>query len=491
MLNATGLYPLRYETIEQQIDNAIQEAYGGEIDLSVDSLIGVYADVFGISETELWELSQAVYDSANLMSAEGVFLENLALLVGIVRLPASHTRGVLWVGAEDGTVLPAGARFQSIVGDYFLSELATNITTGACVRTTVYVDALLQGESYTISINGNVYRREPTANQTELDILKYFQEILVADGTVQTTLGGGLLNPFLIIEKTDPTTTMNISGTSYFLFAEVVCPTIIFAEEVGSIEVDPRTVTKYIPEGSRVISLGYVSNPLALTTGRDLETDGALRERILGHYTSIAGGTPDALTTAVFSVDGVSSVKVVENITDITNSRGMPPKSFQVIVHQGNDQLIAEQIWRVKPAGIQCYADIFSPLTITKIVVDYNSQSHIIRFVRPSSKYVWIRCEYTLYNEEIFPDSGELIMQEELALYGQSLGIGNDVIPDRFYPSVYRNVKGVDDVELYFAITEDLNTEPVFPADYTQDVITITDEEITNFAAFRVETVRL
>lgn len=491
MLSSTGLYPLRYETVEAQIDDAIQQAFGGNIDLSSDSLMGVYADVFGISETELWELSQAVYDSANLMSAEGYLLDNLALLVGIVRLPASSTRGVLWVGAKDGTVLPAESRFQSIVGDYFISELATNITTGACVRTTMVVSDLVQGESYTVTINGNVFRREATANQTKMDILKYFEEVLPTDGVVTTELGGTQTDPFLIIEHVEPTTTMDISATSYLSFPEVICPTIISAEEVGAIEVEPNTVTTYVPDSNSQITLDYISNPLSLVTGRELESDGDLRARLLVHYTTVAGGTPDAIANTVRGLEGVNSVKVIENLTTTTNSRGMPPKSFQVIVDKGTDQLIAEAIWSAKPAGIHCYADRFSPLTISKNVLDYNSQSHLIRFIRPVTRYVWIYCQYTLYSEEIFPTSGELIMKEELAAFGQTLGIGNDIIPDRFYPSVYRNVKGVDDVELYFAVTDDLNTPPVFPADYHQNIITISDEEVTNFSAIRVTPVKV
>lgn len=491
MLSSTGLYPLRYETVEAQIDDAIQQAFGGNIDLSSDSLMGVYADVFGISETELWELSQAVYDSANLMSAEGAMLDNLALLVGIVRLPATGSRGVLWVGGSDGTVLPAESRFQSIIGDYFITELATNITTSACVRTTMEVNSLVQGESYTVTINGNVFRREATPNQTKTDILKYFEEVLPSDGTVTTGFGGTSFNPFLIIEHIDPTTTMEISATSYLSFPQVICPTIIVAEKTGAIEVEPHTVTYYIQEGNTHVTLDYVTNPVPLITGRALESDGDLRARLLAHYTTVAGGTPDAIAEAVRGISGVNSVKVIENTTSSTNARGMPPKSFQVIVDKGNDQLIAEAIWNTKPAGVHCYADRFSPLTISKTVLDYNSQSHLIRFIRPTTRYIWIYCQYTLYNEEVFPTSGELIMKEELAAFGQTLGIGNDVIPDRFYPSVYRNVKGVDDVELYFALTNDLNTTPVFPADYHQNIIPISDEEVTSFASFRVTPVKV
>lgn len=491
MLSSTGLYPLRYETVEAQIDDAIQQAFGGDIDLSSDSLMGVYADVLGIAEVELWELSQAVYDSANLMSAEGILLDNLALLVGIVRLPATGTRGVLWVGAADGTILPAESRFQSKVGDYFISQSETNITTSACVKTTMVVNSLVQGESYTVTINGNTFRREATANQTELEILQYFEEILPSDGTVTATLSGTSLTPQLIIENVDLTTTMEISATSYLSFPLVICSTIIVAEQTGGIEVEPHTITSYLPEEGLVTPLVYVDNEFALTTGRALESDGDLRARLLSHYTTVAGGTPESIYSAVSSVDGVNSVKVIENLTSSTNSRGMPPKSFQVIVDKGNDQLIAEAIWTSKPAGIHCYADRFSPLTISKTVIDYNSQSHLIRFIRPNTKYVWIYCQYTLYNEEIFPSSGELIMKEELAVFGQALGIGNDVIPDRFYPSVYRNVKGVDDVELYFAVTSDLNTTPVFPADYHQNIIPISDEEVTSFASFRVTPVKV
>lgn len=490
MLNASGLVPLRFENVEEALATAIQREFGGVVDLSVDALMGIYADVFGITETELWELSQGVYDSTNLLSAEAEMLDNLALLVGIVRLPATYTRGVLWIGADDGTVVPSGSLFQSVLGDYFLTQSAANITVASCLRTDVYINSVIQNESYTLTVNGNVYYRAPTAGQTQEQIFQFFYEELQADGAITTTLIGSGETQHLTIQKVDQASTMNISGTSYFGFRDVVCPVLVAAEVIGDIPANANTIRTYIPETSN-LTLNFVTNPYDLVRGTAIETDEALRQRVISSYTAVAGSSPDSIQEAVAEISGVDSVKVVENITTTTNSRGMPPKSFQVIVHNGDDRLIAEAIWKKKPAGIHCYADRFSPLTISVDVLDYNSQSHLIRFIRPTTKYVWVYCEYTKYSEELFPESGELIMKEELANFGKSLGIGNDVIPDRFYPAVYRNVKGVDDLELYFAITSDLNTVPTYPADYTQSIITITDEQITNFSSTRVQTAQV
>lgn len=489
MPSISGITPLRYPNIREGLTTRIFEDFGGVIDLSEDALMGVYADIVAITESSIWELSQAVYDSTNIMSAEGFLLDNLALLVGVVRLLPSYTRGPLWISGQDGTLVPEGARFQSVTGDYFISQQTISISSTDCVQTEIHVTEVVQGEAYTLVIDGNVFRREVTPNQTEEEILQYFSSVLKADGSV-TVVDHYKENvpelSHLHIATKDFTTSMNVSGTSYFTFRNVTSSVIVQAEQSGPIPAKAGTINKYITDLAHNIFIVDLTNPVTFPEGLARETDGELRQRILNMYVVVAGGSPDSIHAAVSEIRGVDSVRVIENITDTISPDGMPPKSFKVIVNKGDDQLIAEAIWSKKPAGIMCYADPFNPLTTTVTFNDYNSQSHTISFIRPTEKFLWIHGDYTLYSEERFTASGEDVMKEALAAYGQSLGIGNDVIPDRFYPAVYRNVKGVDDLELYFAITDDLNTVPVYPTDYTQSVISITPEQITNFSSVRV-----
>jgi uncharacterized phage protein gp47/JayE len=498
MLEVTGFNPPRYEDTQKELQETLQNFFGGVADLSEDALMGVYNSIMALSCTSLWELSTVVYDSSNLLSAEGFLLDNLALLVGVVRLPASYTRGVVWFTGNDGAIVESTAKVQSTLGDVFNIEREIEVTSTSCIEVKVKIRTLVQDSSYTIEAGEigatSTYRREPTPDQTALEILTDISVMLVEDNAefenVKVLLDASG-DPYIFIKKVNTGQNMSISGTTYFDFIDVVTPAIVHADVQGNIPAKAHTITIFLPN-QRSLPIHNVDNPYDLQRGRGIETDEELRMRVLNAYMQVAGGTSDAIQRAVASVFGVSSVKVVRNTTDLTSndSKALPPKSFQVIVYNGDGNLIAETIWKNKPAGIQCYATPNNPLTEKHSIIDFNGQVHEVSFVRPTTQFIYVRVEYNLYSEESFPKSGELILAEELANYGQTLQIGEDVITDRFIPHVYRNVKGIEDCNIYIASVSNVDIVPQFPDDYTSASLSVSDEEITNFTNSRIQVKR-
>ncbi len=488
MLDISGLRIDRFPEINNIIRNAIQQDFGANLDLSENSLIGVLTDVTSLTSSYVEELSSAVYNSSNITAAEGYLLDNLALIVGTVRLKATKTRGEVRFSGDDGALVKAGEKVQSIIGDVFSVIDEVEISSTKCVELKVRIDTLVEGGNYTLQAGEvgatNTYRRPSTPNQTKLEILTDFQTMLAADEELIPILVPED-EPYLFVEKRNKTQNMSITGTSYFHFYDVSSPAIVEAEQYGDIAAEAGTITTYL---GNISTPRTVINPYSLVRGRNAETDEEFRIRVLNSYRMVAGGTPDSTLIAVRNVAGVESVKVVENRTTSENARGMPPKSYQVIVYGGNSQLIAETLWRNKPAGIHCYSDPFNPLTSVENIVDANGQTHKVSFLRPSTKFVYVHVDYNLYSEENFPSTGDLIIREELANYGQTLTIGQDVISDRFYPHIYRNVSGVEDANVYIAMTDSLNSPPVFPDDYVLTKLPISDEQITNFSTQRVTT---
>lgn len=478
-LTQTGLVIDRYEDIDAALSTQLQNLFRNNLDLSDDSLAGIYQTILSFTEAEIWELFQAVYDSANLAAAEGVLLDNLCLLVGIVRQPATRTRGVAWLTADDGEVVVVGDKVYNVLGDEFVTVESVNITPTACVAVDVGFDYFVPNTDYTLELNGNVYRNQAA---TEEELLQLFLDDLALDGEVNVFLKDGLLAVRSVDEST-----FSLAGTTYFQFLNVTVPVICAAVNTGAIPANTGTIVRFEKADGSPSTVSSVTNPQPFVIGSDTEDDVSLRARLIDSYNRVGGSSPDTITDALLGVQGVTSVKVVENVTDTLNSRGLPPKSYQVIVQGGDDLLIAETMWKHKPAGVLPYADPFSSRTTKVEFYDYNDQLQKIRFVRPQVKYIWLHVEYTRYAEEDFTPDGENIMKQVLANYGQTLGIGNDVVPKRFYPYVYKNVKGVDDLNIYFAVTDDLNTPPTYPADYSLNRIQISDEQVTNFAAGRVE----
>ena len=68
---------------------------------------------------------------------------------------------------------------------------------------------------------------------------------------------------------------------------------------------------------------------------------------------------------------------------------------------------------------------------------------------------------YQLYDEEIFPSNGVEMIARAINTYGQSLGVGEDVIPQRLMAAVYNGVAGIGNLSITIGNTLSPNDTPV------------------------------
>jgi hypothetical protein len=101
----------------------------------------------------------------------------------------------------------------------------------------------------------------------------------------------------------------------------------------------------------------------------------------------------DAIFAAVANVPGVTQNVVLENDTDVTDSNGLPPHSFQVIVVGGVDEEIANVIWLKKPAGILSFG------SATTQILDSQGIPHDISFSRPTTVDIYVEIDLTTFPE--------------------------------------------------------------------------------------------
>jgi len=487
-LDSNGLNIERFEQLINTSDSDIQSSFGGGVDLSSDSILGVLESIVVNGEADLWELLQGVYDSTNLLAAEGSMLDNLALLVGYIRFPASRSRGSVLVTAKDGTTVPQDFIFNSINNDEFFVTNEAVVTATSCQNTRLYVGVLDDNTfSYNINIDGNLFTYISQSGDSEIDILVGLESNLASYGEIDTNLVENLEDvsqSYLYIEKIDSISNMFMSAVTYLTFDYVTTPVACRSVEFGEVRASEGTIN--IIKNSEGLETYSINNPVEFTTGSNIETDLQLRDRVLTAYTQLSAGTIDTIHREVSSVQGVIAVKLKENITMTTDGEGLPPKAYKVIVYGGEDVSVAEAIWRSKPAGIQPWSDFLSAQTETITIEDYNSQEHVVLFTRPNTKYVWLKIQYSKYSEESFTGGGEEIMKETAAATGQALTIGEDVIPKRFIGPLYKAVKGLEDIIVTAALSDDINTPPL-AGEYVDVRVLISDEEITDFSAARVE----
>jgi len=216
-------------------------------------------------------------------------------------------------------------------------------------------------------------------------------------------------------------------GGSATVNADVVNtgPIIVLAESVNIID-------------TPINGWNAVTNINAGITGRDVETDVELRIRRAQSVARGAQNILDSIFAEVASVEGVTNVLVLENDTDTTNSEGLPPHSFNVVVTGGADQDIGDAIWLNKPVGILSFGA--TPTT----VLDSQGISHAISFDRPDIVPVFVRVT-TQIDTNVYPAGGDdqirqLIIDyaNGLVLPDQRFGLGDDIIVSRLFTPANR-----------------------------------------------------
>ena len=482
-LTPEGLTIKRLPQILEELNTELKANLGQNIDTSENSIAGAFNAIYAKSLADLWELAQGVYDSTDLLKAEGEALDNLGLIVGFLRSPATPTAGVAYFTGNDGTTIPEGSLMQSIRRDPYETTEEVSITATDSVNVRLTVALARNNETYTVTIDTTTYTYVSDANATITEILTGLHTEMLINTDVALTL---FIDPdveedsYIEIDKNVKDVTMSVTAVSYITFPRVTTPSVIRSVEAGKIIGDAETITTIV---DAVVGWDSVTNPTDLKLGTDLATDEEFRNTILTGFNTVGNSTPDTIGSRLLEVNNVTDVKIRENVTEVTDGNGLPPKSYECIVNGGDSQEIGDEIWRTKPAGIRTFG------TVSVDVLDFNSQEHTVHFSRPITKYAHISVYYTKYAEEIFPSDGEDLMKQVMLEYGDSLTIDEDIIPQRFVGDIYRDISGIEGLDIKIALTanvdDDPNVSPLVP--FTSDPIPISDEEISSFATIRME----
>jgi uncharacterized phage protein gp47/JayE len=203
------------------------------------------------------------------------------------------------------------------------------------------------------------------------------------------------------------------------------------AKESGGIVVPERSLNLIQTPIAGWVS---VNNLTAGVSGRGLETDIELRIRRRGSIRFSGSGTVESMKARLLNLVGVTSVKILENITDIMDINGLPPKSFEVLILGGLDAEIAHMIWLVKPVGIQSVGN-------TELVtLDSGGNQQIVHFSRSIKVHVFVKVIITPTND-FAPESINHIRQN---IVDQILkaGLGSPII----YQSLFASVFSVDGI---------------------------------------------
>jgi uncharacterized phage protein gp47/JayE len=136
-----------------------------------------------------------------------------------------------------------------------------------------------------------------------------------------------------------------------------------------------------------------VNNPSSVTTqGVDEETDTQVKVRRRQSVSLPAIGALAATQAAIFAVDDVLDAIVYENVSNTTDSNGVPAHSIWAIVDGGADADIGEAIYSKRNAG--CGMRGTEEVSIDQV----NGVPFIVKFDRPVYENLYVSLSITSIN---------------------------------------------------------------------------------------------
>lgn len=470
-LTEQGFDRPRLNEIKADYDQRFTDALG-PINTSPDAVAGQIIGIFSAALDDAWEALQNTYDAMYPATAEGTSLDGAVSLVGLERLGATPTTVIAMCYGTQAAVIPAGALARALDNRQYVTTAATTISNTSAGDVEITVTTVTDLANYQVIAGGTsvVYTADADATDAEIaaGLAALFDPLVFL-----VTSNQGVLR----IRSADQYSDFTVTTDSKLTITKLGTPVTFTALDMGAYVLPVGALNAI---DSSVLGWTEVYNLVEGDTGRFVETDEELRARHAETVRVTGAATVQAIRSRILQdVDSVTSVSVYENRTHLFVSL-MPPHSFETVVSGGSNQAVADKIWEVKPAGIETYGN-----TAVQ-VLDDNSDLQIIKFSRPADKYAWIRVSVNaLYPEEPLPAAVVSAIKAAVLAYGTSLGVGQDVITQRFYGPIYTATTGIGSITVEAALTTLPTDSPV----YSTGNASVARAEIAVFDELRISVV--
>jgi len=402
---------------------------GDTVDTSESSTIGRYIGLIANEISDLWEASADIYWAYDPNSAEGVALDNLVMLAGITRRGEEATQADLYVEGNLGGTINAGMQVRSsLTGNTYRVTQGTKLSASDTLGVGITITTPITSGTSTISYrpsNSAVYLTlsvTRTAGESQDDFFNKVVDEVADNHPLLTTYkrdGILFLTGAIEFQLFDFTITTPIN------VVKALGSVVVTGTEVGPV-VEPINVINQIATPS--LSWDYVWNPFAANTGSFRETDEELRIRFRNTKFQRGTNVIEALYTALYDLDGVQEVLIIDNDTDTVDDYGNPGHSFLVLVDGGLNSSIAQAIWRNRPVGIQSNGDV------SVNILDSYGFLRTVNFSRPEYTPIYMDIELEEFPD--FPVDGQEQIRNNLVEYINKFGIGESIIYTRLFTPI-------------------------------------------------------
>ena len=473
-LTSTGFQRLSLDEIKTALEESLKSKLGRGINLVAPSVLATLVGIAAERESLLWELAEDVYNSQYPDTAFGTSLDNVASLLGLIRLEASPTliERQLFFGTN-GTIIPAGTVI-SLEGNS-----AAKFQTDASVTLVAGVDAV-QLVAFSLVPNAGSFKLQYLDQETTT------LTFAASAANVQTALNGiGELSGVSVSGNFTSGFTITFAGADGKQDHELLVVTSnTLVQGITPVTTTVTQPTPGVPQGetsmtaltdgatsaprksnvtieSLVVGLSSSFNSTDGIVGRNLETDNELRIRREDSLQVAGAATVDAIRSRLAALDGVIAAIVFENTALVPDIDGRPAKSFEAVVQGGLDADITQTVWDTKPAGIETIGNQ------SGVATDDLGNAHTVYWSRPNEVDIYINI--TVTTDFSYPVDGDTQVENALIAFINGLGIGEDVI---VYPKL---ICALDAIPGITDIVIDIGTAPAPTLD---DNIVIAADEI-------------
>lgn len=406
---------------------------GDTVDTSDSSTLGRMIALDAVGDADLWEVAQMCYSALDPNSATGIALDNIVAYGGISRFGASYTTAIGLFAGDNGTLVNAGNTVRAIITNNqfnVVGSVAINPTAASGI--TLVVSTLANSTAYTLTYStsatsSNTVTYTSDSDATVAEILAGLKAVIDA---AHPLLVASVVGSTLVVDKADVFQTSTFSVSANLQITKCKKLGSLQALVIGAVVQEANTINTIV---TPVLGWDSITNVLAASTGRLVETDEELRLRFRNTKLERSSNILDSLYSALNNLDGVTEVAIYENDTDVVDANGVLGHSFLPIVLGGSGQLIAETIWANKPLGIMSQGNTSVDIT------DSQGFTHAIGFERPTPVPVYITINLSVNPEDtnIFPADGADQMRKAIIDYAaNTFGVGDDVIYSRLYTPI-------------------------------------------------------
>lgn len=221
-----------------------------------------------------------------------------------------------------------------------------------------------------------------------------------------------------------------------------------------------------------VVGMDSFTNELDAEIGKEIEEDPELKKRVDQQLQVAGSATIEAINSELNGKEYIEKAIVFQNKYSIPDLDGRPPHSLDIVVLGGDEEQVADDIFKVIGGGIETIGDI------TKNVIDSQGFAQEIKFSRPEEIDIWVEIDLTI-DPSLFPSDGANQVAALVLAYGNLQTVGQKIIifGTNGLGGCFDSVPGINDFEIRIGKT-------IYPI--SDDNVAIAPRETARFDSSRI-----